>query len=177
MRCPHKIAILFGLLFALLVAGYAQEPLGDVARKSREKQKAKEAQTARKVVTDEDMPQHPESTADSSAASPSGNIEQPDATASSQPAAAQSADQWEAMIQAQKSSIANLQSQIDKLNDSIHFVQANLYINGVQYNQHQHEKQQQVERMQKQLDGEKQKLEDMQEAARQAGFGSAVYDP
>jgi hypothetical protein len=31
--------------------------------------------------------------------------------------------------------------------------------------------------MQKQLDTQKKKLEDMQEAARKAGFGSSVYDP
>jgi chromosome segregation ATPase len=177
MRCPHKIAILLGLLFALLAAGYGQESLGEVARKSREKQKTKDAQATRKVVTDEDMPEHPESAADSSADSSRSDSEESESTAASQPATAQSAEQWKAMIEAQKNSIANLQSQIDKLNDSIHFVQANLYINGVQYNQRQHEKQQQVERMQKQLDGAKQKLEDMQEAARKAGLGSAVYDP
>jgi hypothetical protein len=34
-----------------------------------------------------------------------------------------------------------------------------------------------VQRMQQQLDQQKQKLEDMQESARKAGLGNAVYEP
>src|SRR5207245_4647824 len=84
------------------------------------------------------------------------------------------AEQWKAQIQAQQDAIASLQSQIDKLNASIHFVEANRYYNGVQYNQHQLKKQEQVQQMQKQLEEQKKKLEDMQEGARKAGFGNAV---
>src|SRR5437868_4361734 len=60
---------------------------------------------------------------------------------------------------------------------SVHFVEANRYYNGVQYNQYQLKKQQEAQRMKKQLDGEKKTLGNMQESARKAGFGSAVYDP
>jgi hypothetical protein len=76
-----------------------------------------------------------------------------------------------------RTGIASLKSQIDKLDASIHFVQANLYTNGVEYNQYQPRKQQQLKQMQAQLAEEQQKLEEMQEAARKAGFGNAVYDP
>ena len=76
-----------------------------------------------------------------------------------------------------KARIAALQSQVEKLNDSVHFVEANRYYNGVQYNQYQLKKQQEAQRLQKQLDTEKKALGDAQESARKAGFGSAVYDP
>ena len=33
------------------------------------------------------------------------------------------------------------------------------------------------DKLQKQLDAEKKKLADMQESARKAGFGNAVYEP
>ncbi len=66
---------------------------------------------------------------------------------------------------------------MEKLNDSVHFVEANRYYNGVQYNQYQLKKQQEAQRLQKQLDTEKKALGDAQESARKAGFGSAVYDP
>ena len=71
----------------------------------------------------------------------------------------------------------SMQNQIDKLNSSIHFVEANRYYNGVQYNERQAQKQEEVQRMQKQLDEQKKQLEDMQESARKAGLGSSVYEP
>ena len=76
-----------------------------------------------------------------------------------------------------KAAIAGLEAQIDKVNASVHYVVANEYYNGVQYNEAQAKKQQQVEQMRAQLVEQKKKLETMQEAARQAGMGSAVYDP
>jgi chromosome segregation ATPase len=80
-------------------------------------------------------------------------------------------------IEAQKNSIASLQSQLDHLNSSIHFAGPNCVANCEQYNEQQLKKQDEAERMQKQLDEQKQKLEDMQESARKAGLGSSVYEP
>jgi len=88
-----------------------------------------------------------------------------------------SAAQWKAQILAQKNAVASLQAQIDAVNKSIYFVEANAYYNGVQYNEYQVKKQKQVAQMQQQLEEQKQHLAEMQEAARQAGMGSAVYDP
>jgi predicted RNase H-like nuclease (RuvC/YqgF family) len=125
------------------------------------------------------MPEHEAALSDDEA-SPSGeDRDQPDDASeqSSSGAVTRSGEQWKAAIQAQKDAIAAMQSQVDKLNASVHFVEANRYTNGVQYNQYQLEKQKQVQQMQKQLDTQKKKLEDMQEAARKAGFGSSVYDP
>jgi predicted RNase H-like nuclease (RuvC/YqgF family) len=157
------------------------QSLGDVARQQRQKQQAKDAHAAPKVITNEDLPAHSESdssatsrdtTANSSSRMTDEHVS--GAGALSTPAAAQ---QVKTTILAQKSSIEAMQSEINKLNDSIHFVEANHYSNGVEYNQHQAKKQQEVERLQKELQEQKKKLEDMQEAARKAGFGSAVYDP
>ena len=89
----------------------------------------------------------------------------------------QTGDQLKAAIQRQKSAVADLKSHIDKLQDSIHFVEANAYRNGVEYNRAQAEKQQEVQRLQGQLDEQRKNLEQMQETARKAGFGSSVWDP
>lgn len=157
-------------LFLFTCASYGQS-LGDVAREQRQKQQAKDPKTATKVVTNDEIPESPDA----------GTTSDDTAPDSSGPASATSgkktAEQWKAEITVRKARIAALQSQVDKLNDSVHYVEANRYYNGVQYNQYQLKKQQAAERMQKQLDTEKKALGDAQEAARKAGFGSAVYDP
>ncbi|MGH9497520.1 MAG: hypothetical protein ACRD3L_00070 [Terriglobales bacterium] len=66
---------------------------------------------------------------------------------------------------------------MDRLNSSIHFVEANRYYNGLQHNERQELKQEQVQRMQDQLELQKKRLDRMQEGARKEGFGTAVYDP
>jgi predicted RNase H-like nuclease (RuvC/YqgF family) len=86
------------------------------------------------------------------------------------------AEQWKHTIQAQKSFVAQLQQAIDKRKASIHYVEANLYSNGVQHNELQARKQADIETMEQRLAAEKKKLEAMQEACRQAGFGNAVYE-
>jgi TolA-binding protein len=143
-----------------------------VAREKRQKQ-AKDIHATRKVVTNEEIPEHVEP--DSYTSVSNGERD----TAAAPPASndTHAAGQWKSKIEAQKNSVASLQSQIDKLNSSIHFVEANRYYNGVQYNERQVQKQNEVQRMQKQLDEQKKQLEDMQESARKAGLGSSVYEP
>ena len=70
-----------------------------------------------------------------------------------------------------------MQGQVDDLNESIRFAPANCVANCVAWNEHQKEKQQQVERMQAQLEDMKKHLDEMQESARKQGYGSSVYDP
>jgi chromosome segregation ATPase len=170
MRRVFGIQVLIVLL-ALAGASFAQS-LGDVARQTRQKEKAK-GSAKKKVITNEDIPETPDLTPGQQETVgkmvPVGS--------SRAPSAGQSAEEWKNQILAQKSTIASLQEHIDKLNSSIRFVEANAYINGVQYNQYQAKKQQQVANMQTQLAEQKKKLEEMQEAARKAGMGSAVYDP
>jgi hypothetical protein len=163
MRQSCKILAVIGLL---AFAAHAQS-LGDVAREQRQKQ-AKDAHPAHKVVTNEDIPESPEATSTTSV------TDEPAAPASNDTHAA---EQWKAKLETQRNSIASLQSQIDKLNASIHFAGPNCVANCVQYNERQIHKQDEVERMQKQIEEQKQKLEDMQESARKAGLGSSVYEP
>jgi len=182
MRLSNKIILLFSVLFFIVSFGYGQS-LGDVARQEREKKQAKGAQqgkdqakdapAAPKVITNDDLPENPESLSDSKSEQDSASP----APVSSAEDMEKRGQEWKGRIAAAKKALADFQSQVDKLNNSIHFVPANMYSNGVQYNQYQLKKQQEVQQAQKQLDAERKKLADMQEAARKAGFGSSVYDP
>ncbi len=77
----------------------------------------------------------------------------------------------------QKAAVDSLKQQIEELSSSIHFAGANCVANCAQWNERQKEKQDQVESMKAQLDAQQKHLEEMQDAARKAGFGSSVYEP
>jgi hypothetical protein len=148
--------------------------LGDVARKQRDKQPNAKKAKAKKVVTEEDIPSHPDPSASDEEVPPS-HSEKP-ATPSANDVL-KTGDQWKASIAQQKAAVANLKSRIDKLNASIRFVSASAYTNGVEYNKMQARRQQEAQRLQDELDEQKKNLEQMQETARRAGYGSAVWDP
>jgi hypothetical protein len=171
MRHTYKIVAVMSVVFFLIAGGYGQS-LGDVAREQRQKQ-AKDAHTERKVLTNEDLPARTESESSTSVSTDEHDTT-PTAPASND---IHAAEQWKAKIETQRNSIATLQSQIDKLNSSIHFAGPNCVANCVQYNEGQIRKQDEVERMQIQMDQQKKQLEDMQESARKAGLGSSVYEP
>lgn len=170
MSRSRRIAFAVTLTLACLASSHAQS-LGDVAREQRQKQ-AKDAHAERKVLTNEDLPERTEP--ESSTSVTDEHEATPAAPATNDAHAGQ---QWKAKIEAQRNSVASLQDQIDKLNASIHFAGPNCVANCVQYNERQIHKQDEVERMQKQLEEQKKKLEDLQESARKAGLGSSVYEP
>jgi len=169
----YKIAFCFPVLLFLLTSASYGQSLGDVAREQRQKQQTKDPKAAAKVVTNDEIPESP----DAASSSDDTDVAPESSTPAPSSAGKKTAEQWKAEIEARKSRIAALQSQVDKLNDSVHFVEANRYYNGVQYNQYQLKKQQEAQRLQKQLETEKKSLGDAQESARKAGFGTAVYDP
>jgi hypothetical protein len=177
MRYAYKALVLGSLALSLCGIGLGQS-LGDAAREQRQKQQTKENKPAAKVITNEDIPAH-----DTLADSPSdraGSSPHHSYAYESRPSAGgykKPSEQWRAEIQGQKNAIASMQRQMDELNASVHFVEANRYRNGVQYNQRQIQKQEEVQRMQQQLDEQKKRLEEMQEGARRDGYGNAVYDP
>ena len=168
----YVIAFCLPVLLILVNGTSHGQSLGDVAREQRQKRQAKDPKAAAKVVTNDEIPESP----DASAPDDSEGTPESSAPAASS-AGKKTAEQWKAEIEVRKARIAALQSQVEKLNDSVHFVEANRYSNGVQYNQYQLKKQEEAQRLQKQLDTEKKALGDAQESARKAGFGSAVYDP
>ena len=161
----------FIVLLALACTTFAQS-LGDVARQTRKKEKAR-GSAKKKVLTNEDLPESPELSPGEQETV--GKLEPASPTPHS--SSVQSTSKWKNQISAQKNAIANLQAQIEKENSSIRFVEANAYVNGVQHNQQQVKKQQEVANMQTQLADQKKKLKTMQSAAKAAGMGSAVYDP
>ncbi len=168
-------------LFTLAAHGQDSQSLGDVARLAKE-QKQKQADQAKgkaskapKVVTNEDIPEHPED--DAQASMPADQEHESGPSTSAAGGAKIPAEQWKSQIQAQKNAVASLQSNIARLNDSIHFAPGNCVAGCVQWNERQQAKQQEVERARGQLAEQKKRLEDMQESARQQGYGSSVYDP
>lgn len=126
------------------------------------------------VITDDEIPSHVGSTVTSAPGSqiPNTRDYQPSYSAQNTPA-----EQWKAMIQAQKSAIASMQRELASLSESIHDAGGNCVANCVQWNERQQQKQQQLESMQTQLEQQQKRLEDLQEVARKQGFGSSVYDP
>ena len=169
------------LAIALLMnsAAYGQS-LGDVARENREK-KAEDASAAQpKVITNADLPKDPDANQEPrevpSGASATPSSEAADHRAANHSAEQRAADQWKRQILAQKNKMANLQARIDQLNASIRFADGTVQYEGP-YNRYQARQLERVAQMQRQLDEQKKKLDEMQEAARHAGMHTAVYDP
>ena len=187
----HCWASKYGLPVSELVAGLLaltitasgqsssdSRSFGDLARKQRQKpQQTKETTKPKKVVTNEDIPEHPDASSDPPSSSATSSQGAHDDSSAPAEAVLQAGDQLKAAILRQKTAVVDLKAQIDKVQDSIHFVEANAYRNGVEYNKLQAQKQQEVQRLHGQLEEQKKNLEQMQETARKAGFGSAVWDP
>lgn len=176
-----------------------QPSLGEIARQVRLKKQQREAQLAQAkakqapdsnsqsadatptapppktahLVTNDETPERASVTP---AAAHEPTSAEPDADKSAGDHAAQ-AENWKSQIVAQKNEIAALQQDITNLSNSIHFAGGNCVANCAQWNERQQQKQQEVETMKAQLEQQQKRLEEMQETARKAGFGSSVYDP
>src|SRR5579859_3895899 len=182
-----RIFVLFAatlLASALFAWGQDSPALGDAARQARRQKQEKEAKDTpapgdttskppKKVVTNDDIPEHVGSTL-TLHRSPTSV---PDYTPPTSYGSYQGRpEQWKAAIRAQKTSIETMQHAIDSLKSSIRFPEA--CINDcVQRNERQLQKERQVESMEAQLSVQQKRLEELQEAARKQGFGSATYDP
>ena len=181
------------LAIALLMnlAAYGQS-LGDVARENRDKKKTEDASTAQpKVITNADLPKDPdanqgpsEAQSGASAAASSGAAEHRSAeqrsadhrSAEQRLAELRAADRWKRLILAQENKMATLQARIDQINASIRSVDGSVQYE-VPYSRYQARQLERVAQVQRQLDEQKRKLDEMQEAARHAGMHTAVYDP
>jgi len=187
------------LLCTFTAFGQDSQSLGDVARQTRQQKQQKDAPAKvaspkdasskqasgadastkdsqpkpPHVITNDEIPSHLAPT--KTAAAGSQTIDETDAALNSNDRDAL-AEQLKSRIQAQKSAIASLQSEIADLSESVHFAGGNCVANCVQWNERQKEKQDQVESMKAQLEEQKKQLENMQESARKQGFGSSVYE-
>ena len=167
---------LFAASVLLCINLHAQS-LGDVAREQQHKKKQEQASTSnsapKKVLTNDDMPASPSPRESDVSRLSSANK----GTISGKPAGTWSAEKFKAEIQKRKDAIAATQEAIDKIEPSINYVQnnRNIYTNAPEYNAHQDEKQRAVGQLKGRLADQKSELEDLQEQARQAGYGSAVY--
>jgi hypothetical protein len=144
------------------------QTLADAAREARENKSQSKKGTPPKVYTNDSLNVV---ASDDAASAPATSREQANSGTKKTTAL-----QWKAAIASQKNVVTAMQAQIDKTEKSIQFVTANGYSNGPAYNAAQKRKQDEVELEKARLEQEKQKLEALKEAARKAGFGSAVYD-
>jgi predicted RNase H-like nuclease (RuvC/YqgF family) len=170
---------IFAIALLMSSAAYGQS-LGDIARENREKQNAENASAAQpKVITNANLPKDPDA-GQEPAEAPSGasasSTTADHRSAQQRLAEQRAADQWKRQILAQKNKMATLQARIDQLNASIRSAGGSVQYEGP-YNRYQARQLQRVAQIQLQLDEQKMKLDQMQEAARHAGMHSAVYDP
>jgi hypothetical protein len=138
---------------------------------------AKPGKLPKHVITNDEIPSQGGPTGYAPPVPHSANQEQPQADGQQSAESNPSAEQWIAQIQGEKSSIVNLQSQIDSLNSSIQYAGPNCVENCAQWNEAQKKKQDQVDSMKAQLEEAQKHLEEMQDQARQQGYGSSVYEP
>lgn len=171
------------LAIALLMASTAHgQSLGDVARENREKQNAEDASGVQpKMITNASLPKDPTPNQGSHETTPAMNVattnQVADRRSAQQRLAEQrSAEQWKRQILVQKLKMATMQARIDQLNASIHSPNGSTQYEGP-YTRNQARQLQRVALIQQQLDEQKRKFDQIQEAARHAGMHSAVYDP
>jgi hypothetical protein len=185
------------IAFLMRSVGYGQS-LGEVARENRDKQNDDDASPTPKprVITNKDLPKDPnanqasgEGTPATSAPARSKNVDPfsakghsadqrlADERLAGQRLAQQRAvAQWKRQILAQKNKMASLQARIDQLHASITSANGSVQSEGP-YNRYQAQQLQRVAQIQQQLNEQKWKLDQMQDAARHAGMHTAVYDP
>jgi DNA repair exonuclease SbcCD ATPase subunit len=164
-----------GLIAAavLLAATMQAQSLGDIARQQQRKKAQQTAPVSNRVLTNDDLsvagsgserkPITPKSVHPPEPVEPKSKTTLP--------------DELRSKIDKQKQRIALLQDAIDKLQGSIQYVQnnRNIYVNAPEYNEEQKRTQQEVDQLRGRLEGAKSELSDLQEQARQAGYGNAVY--
>jgi len=123
------------------------------------------------VITNDEIPSHVGPTGTRNSPVTGANYQSPS------PGNRGTAEQWKSAILQLKNSIEAMQSQLNQLNESIHYAGGNCVSGCVQWNERQKQKQDQAEGMKAQIEEQQKRLEELQDQARQQGFGSSVYDP
>src|SRR5689334_8293330 len=174
-------ATLFAIFVPFVLAqSLCAQSLGDIARQQREKNK-QQTTTTNKVLTNEDISPSGESADNTSSDSQKKKSSKQKISKTAEPSEkddALSADELKASIQEKKEAIAEIQDRITKLQSTINYVQnnRNIYTNAPEYNDAQKRKEQEVSRLKGILQAQQDELKELQDKARKAGYGSAVYD-
>ncbi|MGB9232879.1 MAG: hypothetical protein WCC04_00565 [Terriglobales bacterium] len=166
------------------------QSLGEIARENQEKKAAGSSTTTPpKVITNADLPKNAGGDADPVNQNQNPAAKPPNSAASRKAAQQRvaeqrAAEQWKKNILAQESVVANLQGRVDRLRARIHFADPGNpyssgigYYGGLAYNAQEAREMERLHEMEDQLNQQKKKLEQMQEAARHAGMHTTVYDP
>jgi len=169
------------IVWLVLAASVYGQSLGDVARQTRQKQSSKgdAANATKRVITNEDIPESPDANSAAPESTGAGEKSSHRTSRSKLQSGPQSIEQVKTAILEQTHRIVSLQDEIDRLNGSIYFYDANLFSSSAgaaRHNQVQLRKQQQVEYLRTQLAEQQKKLVEMQRAAMESGMGSVVYD-
>ena len=176
----QRVFLKISAIALLMSSAVYGQSLGDIARANREKQNAENTSAAQpRVITNANLPKDPDANQEPAEAQSGTNASSTAAdhrSAQQRLAEQRAADQWKRQILAQKNKMATLQARIDQLNGSIRSAGGSVQYEGP-YNRHQARQLQRVAQIQLQLDEQKMKLDQMQEAARHAGMHTLVYDP
>lgn len=135
------------------------------------------AATSKRIITDDEIPSHGGPANASQPGSQNSATSARSADNQENESAKPSAEAFTAQIRAMKENIASLQGEIDRISSSIQYTGANCVSGCAQWNDQQKRKQDEVDALKAQLEQAKQQLEQMQDSARQQGYGSSVYDP
>jgi len=153
-----------------------------VNRAQQQDAPAQPTASTKKVYTNEDMPKASSSSATDDAkarkAEITSQVLSDGSAATKKTKGRDSVEQLKAKIRKQQELIAALQQAIKEIEPRIGFVQnnRNIYTNAPEYNAAQKERQLELQHMKSQLEDAKSTLTDLQEEARQAGFGNALYE-
>lgn len=198
MRFWRKFGLLTAIALAFCLSAFGQESqsLGDAARQARLQKQQREAQEktaqgkdsepkdataqpsapadkpAKKVVTNDDIPEHVGSTLTYSTTPNNSNPNY--VRPNYHPASP--ADQMRAGILAQKNYLASVRREIDSLAQALEHPET-CVADCRQRDQRLRYKEARLDSLKAQVDQLQKQLEDIQEAARKKGYGSSVYDP
>ncbi len=142
-------------VFVWLAAAQDAPSMGDVARQARQQKQSKDAQSkaapaskTSKVITNDEIPESPKLRTGRPPPRMKFTLKLPRRQRPEERSSRPSSGSLQ--ILAQKNIVSSLQSNIDKLNDSIQFAPGNCVAGCVQWNERQKQKQQEVDRMRSQ---------------------------
>jgi len=180
-RAAWRVFFIGLLLNAAAVAqsqSQAGDSLADISRANRAKQQGQEAAGAKpKIITNQDLPSAPSGIPESvepmttvSGVKRSVDIYSEQRANQRLVAEYRAGEQWKARIQDQEARIADLQTRIDRVNESMHAA-----VGTAQYetpvSRYQSIRMERLAHMQEMLDQQQRRLSTMQDAARLTGMG------